>query len=1154
VAGHRLSEGQPSVDQTMSLQIHRAERADRLARELGEILRTPLSDPFATEIVAVPTQGVERWLGQTLSHQLGTSSGGRDGICAGVEFLSPGRLTAAAVAAVMGIDARTDPWHPRRAVWPLLTVIDRARGEKWASLLWSYLGERPERRIESTGSAAELADRDNEDRARSGRRWSTAQHLADLFAGYVSGRPQMILSWLEGHDVDGSGRPLPSDYAWQAELWRRLRHALDTPSPAERGEAACARLVADPEASELPPRLSVFGATRLSPEHRAVLSALAAHRDVHLWLPHPSPALWHRLADRRGAAASPGPRAADRSAELSANPLLAYLGRDVRELQLSLAAIPGAVDVHHAALKASSDHSPTLLQRLQDDLAHDRPARPSGDRPVLDPADHSISLHASHGPDRQVEVLRELLVGLLADDQTLEPRDIVVMCPDIETFAPLISATFGQEFDERGAEHPGHRLRVRLADRALRQINPLLAALGRVLALADSRMEASTLLDLCAFPPVAQKFGFTEDDLERLQDLVRRSGVRWGLEVEHRNSFAMGLFAQNTWAAGLDRLLLGVTMDESGQHFIGTALPLDDVESSDVDLIGRLAELLDRIHALMLEFDARRPLNDWVRLCRQAIEQLTAVPSAESWQVSHAYAELGVLTALPGEDAQTELSLVELRALLSDLFKGRASRANFRTGTLTMCTMMPMRSIPHRVICLLGVDDGVFPRHSSRDGDDILTAEPWVGDRDPRSEDRQLLLDAIMAAEDHLMVIFSGADPRTRAPKPPAVPIGALLDALDLTARAEDGRPVRDHIVTTHSLQPFDPSNFIADRLAPPGSAPFSFDQASLRGAIAASGARVAPAIGFEVAGMDAPPLPEVITLQELIRFFNHPVKALLRARAGLYLGAEEQEPVDQIPVMLKPLEAWAMGDRLLKLHLEGLDVDRLEAAEWRRGSLPPRGFGVRALEPVLDNVRQIADASRPFLVEARTGLDVLASAGAHTVSGTLSTIYGERLVTVNYSRLGPKHRLQAWLELLALTVSHPGRSWQAVTIGRAHRSRLGPVPAEWAAQVLADLVDLFRIGMCEPLPLGPKTAAEYARIRFEGKSISVLRDKLERAWKEERDLAYEKFFGVGATLDDLMRVPSIPAEERGSLAEPSRLGTLARRVWHPLLSSEVLT
>ena len=488
----------------MSLHIHRAERADRLVEALGEVLSRPLPDPFATEIVCVPTHGVERWLSQRLSHRLGTGADGEDGVCAGVDFPSPHRLAARATAAVTGIEPGADPWQPHRAVWPLLTEIDAAREESWAAPLWAFLG----RGGDANDGEARAGD------SRGGRRWSIAQHLADLFAAYASSRPAMLLDWLAGNDVGPGGRLLGPDRRWQAELWRRLRARLELPSPAERIGPVCDRLAEDPSLSDLPERLSVFGPTRVLPDQLRLLTTLARHRDVHLWLTQPSPVLWDRISDTLAAETSGsliGPRSADPTVGLPEHRLLAYLGRDTRELQLTLLDGVVEVDAHPSPGGADGDRP-------------GQPAAPAAGRPRRRPQltepvperrlaadDDSISLHACHGPDRQVEVLREVLVGLLADDPTLEPRDIVVMCPDIETFAPLIAAGVraGHAPTPRPS-HPGHRLRVRLADRSLRQLNPLLRdAVARWSSWPTSRMEASALLDLCATAPVARKFGFS---------------------------------------------------------------------------------------------------------------------------------------------------------------------------------------------------------------------------------------------------------------------------------------------------------------------------------------------------------------------------------------------------------------------------------------------------------------------------------------------------------------------------------------------------------------------------------------------------------------------------------------------------------------------
>ncbi len=1161
----------------MTLHLHRSERADALAGGLAELLSHPLDDPFAREVIAVPTRGVERWLAQSLASRLGADGSRTDGVCAGVEFPSPARLMSYALSGVLEVDWRDDPWRSDRLTWPVLAEVEAARDQQWAAVLWSFVVGRPGNRAN-----------------RPGRRWSTAAHVAELYQRYAVHRPKMIQCWFEGHDVGPDGQGLGPGFAWQAELWRRVRARVDTPSPAERLPRACRDLLERPDSSDLPDRLSVFGPTRVDPDQLRVLGALAAHREVHLWLTHPSPRLWSQLArsleDARGSG-SPGvgPRRDDWTGTIPQHRLLAYLGRDIRELQLQLAT--GPVPIEDEARPGLSGpprrtSRTTLLARLQGDLSTDRsaghafPAVPGDERPILDSADTSVQLHVCHGPDRQVEVLREVLLGLLDDDPTLEPRDVIVLCPDIETFAPLIAATFGLDtgsHEHAGAveipglsvDHPGHRLRVRLADRALRQVNPLLSVLDRLLDLADSRLPASAMLDLASTPPIARRFGFSDDDVQRMAELITASGVRWGLDAEQRGRFGLGSFAQNTWAAGLDRMLLGVSMDCEGEYFIGTALPLDEVDSGDVYLVGRIAELVARVSAFARRVadSDRHPLSWWMSTCREALESLTAVPSAEAWQSAHAYGELARLTeqssmteSASGLESDSEgrigLALSDVRALLADAFKGRATRANFRTGTLTMCTMLPMRSVPHRVICLLGVDDATFPRHRLADGDDILAADPWIGDRDPRSEDRQLLLDAVMAAEERLIMVYSGIDARTGATKPVAVPIGELLDALEETARAADGRPVRDVISTRHTLQPFDRGNFVSVAAgAGRQRGPFSFDRPALLGAVAAAGARCDAVDPFAVAGLAPLEAVEEMSLTELIRFYQHPARAFLRLRAQLYLSEEEEVPAEQIPIVAAGLDAWAIGDRMLRRHLDGIPLPQLEGAEWRRGDLPPRQLGTQTLRPIAGEVASLAATAQRCLVGEPTAHDVQISVKGRTLTGTVASVHRERIVTVVYSRLSAKHRLQAWIQLLALTAARPDVAWQAVTIGRRGHTVLGPVGDTFARTVLDDLITVYDLGRNEPLPFAPKTSAQYARIRLEDKSVAALHGVLDREWRGdrtfagERDADYAHFLPESTT--ELLAVRSRQGDVRPPLGEPSRFGSIARRVWQPLLSCE---
>jgi exodeoxyribonuclease V gamma subunit len=1123
------------------LHIHRSERADRLVYGLGELLRTPPADAFAPEVVAVPAKGVERWVSQRLSHVLGTTPDQQDGVCANVRFPHPSTLVAEALAAAAGIERDADPWDPDRLLWPLLETIDECAPEEWCATLAGHLG---------VG--------DLEDTHRRGRRLSTARHLSRLYDSYGAHRPAMLQAWAAGDDLD-----LPDDLRWQAELWRRLHARVDLPSPAERLPTACDRLRARKELVDLPDRLSLFGPTRLTTAQLDVLAALAELREVHLWLPHPSPALWAQLEPHAHGTTR---RHDDRTADLPRNPLLASLGRDARELHLQLAAGQATVEDHHHPLPQKS---PTLLGRLQQSLQDD--ALPPSEPSILDISDRSLQVHACHGKERQVEVLREVLVGLLAEDDTLEPRDVLVMCPDIEDYAPLISATFGLadvDADTEGAtdRHPGHRLRVKLADRSLRQTNPLLAATAALLELADGRVTASQVLDLAASTPVRRRFRFSDDDLERMREWVAASGIRWGLDGEHRKPYGLDSIPQNTWRTGLDRILLGAAMadEQDRPRWVDKALPLDDVDSSDIDLAGRLAELVDRLAATLDDLHSEHPLAYWLDVLGTGLARLTAVKESDEWQAAQAQGELAQAAKDAGDRAHTiSLGLADVRALLADRLRGRPTRANFRTGELTMCSMVPMRSVPHRVICLLGLDDGRFPRTASVDGDDALARDPLVGERDPRSEDRQLLLDAILAAKDHLVVLYAGADPRTNATRPPAVPVGEILDAADALARTADGRPAREHVVVKHPLQPFDVRNFVPDELGSDG--PFSFDRQALAGAVRADDERE-PRGPF----LHPPLLPldedADLALDDLIAFLEHPAKAFLRQRLGVTLVHDDEDLDDALAVDLDPLQKWTVGDRLLRARLSGADAAACMQAEWRRQTLPPGEIGRRIVEAVMAEVDPLVEASTDVRVGSGRAVDVTVEAAGRRVVGTVGDVYGDTVVRVEYSRLSAKHRLRAWAQLLALSAAYPDTTWTAVTIGRDRgtgvaRSSLGPVDAATAREQLATLVDLRERGLCAPIPLATKTSEAYAAKRAESVTAANAVQLAGKEWAaarydgENADAAHRLVWGDSAPLDVLLEEQSAEGEQPvGWLSdEPHRFGVLARRLWEPLRAAEKL-
>jgi len=1134
----------------LGLHLHRAERADRLVDELANILAGRPADPFAPDVVAVPARGVERWLSQRLSHLLG-AHGGNDGVAANVAFPSPARLIAAVTAAASGFGTDDDPWA-QGVEWRLLDVIDATVAEPWAAPLCRHLAKDP------------------------GRRLALAAHLAGLFGSYGEQRPQLLRDWQAGRDTDGAGAALAPDLCWQAELWRRLRAATGTASPAERLDDVCTRLRDEPAVALLPDRLSLFGPTRLTSDQVAVLGALAERRDMHLWLPHPSAALWERVCEQF----VPGPRPrrrGDPTAALSSHPLLTSLGRDVREMQLVLGGRGGteatsASDQHHRLPDASA----TLLGRLQSGLRSDQapPGPPLGDRPderaPLDPHDHSLQVHACHGRARQVEVLREVLLGLLADDPTLEPRDVLVMCPDIESYAPLISATFGlgdPAGDPPGNQHPshpGHRLRVRLADRSLRQTNPLLGTVSRLLDLADSRVTASQVLDFAASPPVRRRFHLDDEQLERARGWVGGAGVRWGVDADHRAPYRMEHVPQNTWQAGLDRVLVGVAMAEDELCWLGLALPLDDVDSSDIELAGRVAELVDRLGAALDGLRGERTLDDWLGALGDALDSLTAVGNADAWQRDQAQRQLaGVGAGSLDASGRVGLTLGDIRAALADRLRGRPTRAGFRTGNLTMCSMVPMRSVPHRVVCLLGLDDGVFPRTPGVDGDDILARDPLVGERDRRSEDRQLLLDAILAAQEHLVMLYAGADERTNAVRPPAVPLGEILDVVDATVRATgegSGASARNQVVVRHPLQPFDERNFSPGALGANG--PFSFDVAALSGARVATGTR-RPAAGFLDRPLPPPTPGDTVELERLHAFLEHPVRGFLRQRLGVAEPDAGDELDDALHAELDGLAKWPIGDQWLRQRLSGAAVETCRDVEWRRGRLPPGELGRTTLAEVEAQAEPLLAAAAEHRVADPLVCDVSVSLpDGRLLAGTVGSLHRGTLLRTEFSRLGAKHRLRAWVLLLALVASTSetsADSWRAVTIGRGdggvRMARLTPPDRHQATDLLQSLVSLRDAGLREPLPLPLGASLDYAQVRRRGAPEPGALARIESDWQtgfEGRDAHHAMVWGRPAPFQRVREQAAGDADqpETGE-RESSRFGALACRLWFPLLELE---
>ncbi len=1152
----------------MALHVHRSERADLLLGALADVMSDPLADPMAAEVICVPSRGMERWISQGLAERLGAGQRvAGDGISANIEFPFPGSLVADIVARASGQDPRADPWINGESFWALLAAIDANMDTDWMDLVAGQI------------RSGATAGRRN--------RIRTARYVANLFTRYQQQRPEMIMSWAAGNDAGPVGRTLAGSAAWQAKLWREVKARLAVPSPAERTGSVCEFLATDHVAPnlELPERISAFGLTRLPAGQLQVLRALAQHRDVHLFILHPSPVLWDAVsaqlaAQLAGSGAGSGvesgtgqerERAQDRSAALVANPLLASWGRDARELQLTLTPSRdlsnGPELDHHYPVPHSFDDTanPTLLRRLQGDVRANR--APVGAsylatdvRPICDPTvDTSVQVHSCHGVSRQVQVLRDVILALLDADPTLEPRDIIIMCPDVESFAPQVHAVFGAV----------PQLRVRLADRALTQTNELISAVALLLEVLDSRVSATDVMSLLAAAPVRAQFNLSEDDLDRVRGWLSESGVRWGLDGAHRRRWNLQDVSANTWSAGLDRVIAGVAMTDTDLRFVGSAVPLDDVGSNDILLAGRLCEFLDRLGHAVDFFAGEFSMDQGIDQLTATVDQLMATTFADTWQRQQL---TRILTELrPPDDAVTTgpdtasrsapplLNVAEFADLLDSQLVGRPTTRGFRTGHITVCTLTPMRSIPHRIVCLLGLDEQAFPRTSRAVGDDLTQDPPFVGDQDGRGEDRQLLLDAVLAATDSLVITYSGHDERTNTVKPPSVPLAELLSVVDRTVRIDAGRS----IVVVHPLQAFDPRNFTSGQLVPDRA--FSYDESSLPGAVAQAGTKSEAPAFLSGSLPDWERKQERVTLADLVRFVEHPVKAFVRTRLGISLEDYNEALSDDFSLSMDSLADWAAGERVIEA-LSDPPAGSSEAetglawftSEMAGGQLPP---GEIVHTHLRKDVYLLAAPIAQLAVRFRQGrpprtVPVRLAVGddGRLVTGSVSGVYGTRLVLTTFSKLdrgkGAKHalrgkqRIGAWMKLLALAASDPDTEYCAYLIGRDANEPKPLVLRLDAPQdpvaALAGIVELYDRGMSEPLPLYCDTSAAYAETVARNRHRWVMSQTWPSGYKierEEKDPYHELALSPVPTLDDLL--------------EDADFIDCAHALWDPLLAHE---
>ncbi len=1093
------------------MHIHRSNRVEALLAQLARIVAEPQADPLAAECIVVQGRGMERWLSHELANRLG--------VFAHPDFPFPRIFLQRILGQVLGDDLglpnqpRVDAaFEPAVLMWSIAELIPSFANDARFDPVTHYLegdfhGEK----------ALQLARR-----------------LAETLDHYVVYRPDWVLAWEREERVPAAGLSR-RDEAWQAELWRALVKRHGSCHLAARMKKFVEALAATPpRPGTLPARVNVFGISTLPPLFLAAFNALAREVELHLFVLSPSREYWGQIRSLREQIRGRlrgGESTTEDSAAMhfdEGHPLLASLGRVGRDFQEIL---EDGVDYQESDEDlyrdplAESPPAASMLNFLQSDVLHLRNrGRPGGaEAPIpVALADRSIQIHGCHGPMREAEVLRDQLLDLFERDPSLEPRDVIVMTPDVEAYAPFIEAAFGQEaagqtgYGKGEARKSGEvgeggnaghgAIPCRVADRGARSVYEVAEAFFRLLDALSGRLSASTVLDLLSSPCIRDRFGLSEVDEPILRDWVREAGVRWGVDADHRAREGQPAATDNTWRFGLDRLFVGYAMADGEGRLFGGVRPLDAAQGAEAPRLGRLAEFT----AALFDFHARvqkpRALGAWRGLLTEVLDRMMLTDGETEHQLQLIRDALGDLTrAGKGAGFAGRLTLSAVREQLDTWIARKPPAGGFLAGGVTFCELVPMRTVPFRVVCLMGLGDAEFPRVRRRLGFDLLAHSSRPGDRSSREDDRYLFLEALLSARDFFLITYRGRNERDNQSLPPSVVVGELLDHLDrafvLEGAGDDGPcpetpvpetpvpcgdtldasgtsppAVRDTVNLAHPLQPFSPRYFDPEN---PDPRLFSYSQTGYAGACALGGEREEPArfVPRPLSALsEASPCLEI---EELVEYYRNPARSLLRNRLHIYLAEDDEAPPDREPMELAGLNYWRAGDELLAAMDRGEASDSVRNRVRGLGILPLGQAGESAYEKVESEAKKLSDRARA-LREGGEHLPLTIDCALDGVRlvGVLGGIWDSGRVRVRFSRLEGRWELEEWIRHLVFCAAGPeGCAPATHLIGRpASRNtmhvRFGFV--EDAREQLEQLVATFSRGQRCALPFFPKTSRKY--------------------------------------------------------------------------------
>ncbi|WCN09966.1 exodeoxyribonuclease V subunit gamma [Marinomonas mediterranea] len=1016
-------------------QLYTGNKLEDLSVLLAKILSvSPPKNVFQSECILVQTPGMAQWLNIRLAELMTVS--------AGVDFPLPSSFVWRVFQSALDDIPAQSAFNKPYLTWRLMRILERFEDNDAFSDLSNYLAE--------DGSQV--------------RRYQLCATVADIYDQYLVYRPDWISAW-ESNQEDSLPLKLREKFEaqpWQAILWRELMADISHDGMSLYHRANLLEALADmtksqPRPSSVPERIFIFGVSSLPPNTLNALQVLANSGwiEMHLFLQNPCRFYWGDVVDKhfvgraiKRQTLKPGMQT--NMLHLDANPLLASWGRLGRDYIAQLQDVADAeLEIFDDYLLDGLDENQiSLLHRVQQDVftmenhgaKEERELVATAEyRHTVAASDRSVQVHVCHSPLREVEVLHDQLLALFETNPDLTPKDVIVMLPDVNRYSPYVKAVFSQKVFQNAGGHRasgssiaqpqnriGQSIPFVLIDQSGGLENPVVDAFLYLLGLGDSRFTLSELISILEVPAVMAKFDLTVEELERVRQWATEVGVRWGLTEETATQHDLPKQTIHTWHHGLKRMLLGYSVGHD--HIWQDILSYGDIEGLEASIAGKLADFLDKLQASATHFSQSQSPEGWISTLNALLADYFELTDEDPFRSLFTRHLNTLQEEWQGANFHDDIEFPVIREVLAPRLQESSGSHRFLAGRVNFCTLMPMRSVPFKVICVLGMNEGDYPRNAVPMGFDLMVGDYRSGDRSPREDDKYLFLEALMSARDTFYLSYVGRSVQDNSEKNPSIILSELVEYIGQSCTLERDRlkepdvstqNMVSHVVTEHPLQPFNADYYSASPLLTDNESLFSYNEQWLPLFYLEN------VYGEKFDSFSFEPLTDYdgdlseLDVDELRRFFRHPARYFTQKRLRAYLSFNEEDELEDEPFALTGLSGYQIKVELLEAMLKDEEAELIARLPFT-GNLPSGSMGKVAFDEVVQQCRGLSEAVKSHGVEAlpdqEVDLTLTTEAGTSRITGWLPMTNATMRVSYRLGDLTANQKIVHWLEHLLLS------------------------------------------------------------------------------------------------------------------------------------------